>query len=93
MSETDIEQGDAANEAPLPDMPPPETGQALRQAQGERAESIASADMSFAYHDGPRDIIFAGRNWRRGVPQPVTPDELHSMTRRAGWVVFDFRQT
>ncbi|MFH2082079.1 MAG: hypothetical protein ABIK08_11410 [Pseudomonadota bacterium] len=77
MSETDIEQGDAANEAPLPDMPSPETGQ----------------DMSFAYHDGPRDIIFAGRNWRRGVPQPVTPDELHSMTRRAGWVVFDFRQT
>ncbi|MDP3425488.1 MAG: hypothetical protein Q8S32_17240 [Burkholderiaceae bacterium] len=47
----------------------------------------------FAYHAGPPDIVFAGRAWRRGVPQPVTPEELKSMTRRAGWVVFDFRQT
>lgn len=52
----------------------------------------ARTDMRFAYHDGPPDIIFAGRTWRRGVPQPVTRQELRSMTRRAGWVVFDFRQ-
>lgn len=50
-------------------------------------------ETPFAYHAGPPDIVFAGRAWRRGVPQPVTPEELKSMTRRAGWVVFDFRQT
>lgn len=50
-------------------------------------------ETKFAYHAGPRDIVFAGRAWRRGVPQPVKPDELMPMTRRAGWVLFDFRQT
>lgn len=49
-------------------------------------------ETRFAYHSGPLDIVFSGRAWRRGVPQPVTPEELKPMTRRAGWVVFDFRQ-
>ena len=49
--------------------------------------------VQFAYHDGPPDIVFAGRAWRRGAAQPVTAEELKSMTRRAGWVVFDFRRT
>lgn len=46
----------------------------------------------FAYHAGPPDIVFAGRLWRRGVHQVVAPDELKSMTQRAGWVVFEFRR-
>lgn len=75
---------------------------ALRQAQGERdqgeqaAESVPAqsgpSDMQFAYHSGPPDIVFAGRNWRRGVPQPVTQAELRGMSRRAGWVIFEFRR-
>lgn len=49
-------------------------------------------DTPFAYHAGPPDIVFAGRAWRRGVPQMVTPEELKSMTRRAGWAIFEFRR-
>lgn len=49
--------------------------------------------MRFAYQTGPLDIVFAGRAWRRGVAQPVTPEELKSMSRRAGWVIFEFRRT
>lgn len=48
--------------------------------------------VPFAYHLGPADIVFAGRHWRRGVPQLVTPQELKSMAQRAGWVVFEFRR-
>lgn len=49
-------------------------------------------EAKFAYHAGPADIVFAGRAWKRGEPQPVAADEFRSMTRRAGWVIFDFRR-
>lgn len=56
-----------------------------------RPPLAVSAEIRIAYHAGPADVVFAGRAWRRGVAQPVTPDELKSMTRRAGWVTFEFR--
>lgn len=50
------------------------------------------ATVRVAYHDGPEWLSFAGRGWRRGVAQEVARAELASMTRRAGWVVFGFRE-
>jgi hypothetical protein len=44
-----------------------------------------------AYHDGPAEIGFAGRRWRKGVPQEITNAERASMSRRAGWVIHGFR--
>jgi hypothetical protein len=57
-----------------------------------KTDTIASA-IRIAYHAGPADVVFSGRAWRKGVAQQVSQEELKSMTRRAGWVTFEFRQS
>lgn len=66
----------------------PDTSAAAAAAQP--AEKPAPRPKRVAYHEGPLHVVFAGRLWRRGVPQEVTSSELHDMTRRAGWVLFGF---
>lgn len=47
--------------------------------------------MNVAYHDGPPEISFYGRAWRKGVPQPVSEQDWEAMRARGDFAEFDFR--
>lgn len=46
-----------------------------------------------AYHAGPDEIVFAGRFWRIGQPQPMCPDDFERLTWRPDAAPFDFTFT
>lgn len=48
--------------------------------------------LRVAYHDGPEEIGFFGREWRRGIAQQVTADELAGMQARGDYNEFNFKQ-
>lgn len=48
--------------------------------------------ITVAYHDGPPEIGFCGRQWQRGVAQPVTADEWEAMQARADFNEFNFSE-
>lgn len=67
-----------------------------KKTENPRAEEgaprpAAPPPLRVAYHAGPAEIGFAGRRWRKGVPQEITLAERASMSRRAGWVVHGFK--
>lgn len=43
-----------------------------------------------AYHDGPGEIGFCGRWWKRGVAQSITIEEWHAIQARADFNEFNF---
>lgn len=45
-----------------------------------------------AYYKGPPAIVYFGRRWRRGVPQPVRIEDWVAMNRRPDVTEFDFRE-
>ena len=58
-----------------------------------RKKSTAILPFQVAFHQGPPQISFAGRNWQRGVPQSVTAEEWAAMQARSDCAPFDFRPT
>jgi hypothetical protein len=45
-----------------------------------------------AYHAGPPEISFCGRDWRCDMPQEVTAAEWERMQLRGDFREFDFRE-
>jgi hypothetical protein len=51
----------------------------------------SDSPLRVAYHDGPPAIHFAGRPWRRGAADDVTPEQWSAMRARADFNEFDFK--
>ena len=58
-----------------------------------RKKITAILPLQVAFHQGPPQISFAGRNWQRGVPQSVTAGEWAAMQARGDFGPFDFKPT
>ncbi len=58
-----------------------------------KTKTASTALLQVAFHQGPPQISFAGRNWQRGVAQPVTADEWAAMQARGDFAPFDFKPT
>lgn len=50
--------------------------------QGEPMATRAEVDLNVLYEDGPDEMFFFGRRWRRGVAQPVTATDWRLMQAR-----------
>ena len=51
-----------------------------------------SDSLRVAYHNGPEEIGFFGREWQRGIAQSVTANELAGMQARGDYNEFNFKQ-
>lgn len=56
----------------------------------KRAAPPAATQSRIAYHDGPPEILFAGRRWVRGIAQPVGAEELEAMKKRRDFAAYRF---
>lgn len=63
---------------------------------GKKTEPASPATPSIpatgraAYHDGPPEIEFAGRRWRRGQAQTLTTAEFDALQERPDAAGFGF---
>lgn len=57
-----------------------------------KTNQSAPTVLSVAYHDGPPEIGFYGRNWQRDIAQPVSPDEWAAMQLRGDFNEFNFTE-
>jgi hypothetical protein len=55
-------------------------------------EEKEAADLRVAYHEGPADIGFCGRQWQRDVAQRVTAEEWAAMQARGDFGEFNFEE-
>jgi hypothetical protein len=49
-------------------------------------------DIRVAYHEGPCDIGFCGKRWKRGEAQPITQAEWQAMQLRADFKHYQFTE-
>lgn len=54
--------------------------------------SETQATVSVAYHAGPPEITFYGREWRIGQPQPIPITDWIAMNQRADVGEFNFKE-
>lgn len=50
--------------------------------QGEAMRAAPEIDLNVLYEDGPDEMFFFGRRWRRGMAQPVTATDWRLMQAR-----------
>lgn len=50
------------------------------------------AELLVAYSAGPPEIVFAGRAWVRGQPQPVSAEQWAAMRARSDCAGFAFAE-
>lgn len=72
-----------SSESPLPNPLPP---------AGEGTNVKSNALILVAYHAGPEEIGFFGKQWQRGVTQSVTADEWLAMQVRGDFDEFNFTE-
>lgn len=57
----------------------------------KRIAAPVAAVPKVGYRNGPPDLEFAGRLWRKGVTQPVEDGAaLEAMKARPDWTLFEF---
>jgi hypothetical protein len=69
--------------------PIPQAGEKINESHPAAA---GQQGLRVAYHAGPPDIGFFGRQWQRDVAQPVTADEWTAMRARGDFDEFNFTQ-